>query len=111
MKQRQYMAGQRFRAKRSKKARRRFYDKQGRRCWYCGKGVKAKKFRLEHQVPFADGGSCRLRENIVLACEPCDTEKGRRSIEQYREFLQHKYGVSVQFYRESGRLLKLRQTA
>ena len=106
MKQRTFAANQRFRVKRSKKVRQRFYAKNHRRCWYCGEGVKKKAFRLEHQEPFSIGGSCRLNENIVLACVRCDTEKGRRSVDSYRSYLEQLLQRPVAFYGESGRNLK-----
>ena len=106
MKQREFHAAKKKRVSRSKKDRRRFYDKQKRRCWYCGETVKKKAFRLEHQVPFSRGGSCKLSENIVLACERCDSEKGAKTVEQYRWFMSKVLQRDgIEFFGESGRML------
>jgi 5-methylcytosine-specific restriction endonuclease McrA len=100
----------RRRVSRSKKDRRRFYDKNGRRCWYCGDGVPKKEFILEHQQPFSKGGSCKLKDNIVLSCVRCDSEKASKTVEQYRNYLFAALGQPVEFFGESGRRLKRSET-
>ena len=105
MKLREFGANQRIRSKRSKKTRSRILDKFHRRCWYCGKQLKRKSFRLEHQQPFSKGGSCKVGENVVVACVPCDTEKGNKNVEDFRKYLQKKTGVDViEFFAERVRL-------
>lgn len=87
-------------------ARRRFRvlgEKSKNRCWYCGlPALKMKRMTRDHQIPRAQGGT-RAPENIVLACERCNSEKADMNVETYRGFLQNKKpsGVRVVFYGET----------
>lgn len=76
---------------------------QGGLCWYCGVEVAhstdwtptetgfilnspRRSCAIEHQIPRCNGGT-NAPENLVLACAPCNSQKGRRDVEQYREWL------------------------
>jgi 5-methylcytosine-specific restriction endonuclease McrA len=63
------------------------------RCWYCGLPLKRHcsrrdpRLRTEdHQIPKSKGGEDKPY-NKVLACRKCNEEKGKRNVQQYREFL------------------------
>jgi len=50
---------------------------QGRRCWWCGDGIKGGAFHIDHRVPLAGGGDNELA-NIVISCPRCNLVKGDR---------------------------------
>jgi len=58
-------------------------EKFGRQCCYCG--ATDVPLNIEHIHPRAKGGTNRL-SNLAIACIPCNTKKGTRSIE---DFLAH----------------------
>lgn len=53
-------------------------------CFYCGKRIHRHHITLDHCIPIAAGGEHTL-ENIVMSCRPCNTAKGRQSLDAYRE--------------------------
>jgi 5-methylcytosine-specific restriction endonuclease McrA len=55
-------------------------EKWHRKCAYCGK--QDVPLQVEHIQPRALGGSNRV-SNLTLACEPCNTRKGAKPIEQF----------------------------
>lgn len=55
-------------------------EKWGRVCCYCG--AKDTPLNVEHIHPKAKGGSNRV-SNLAIACIPCNTRKGARSIEDF----------------------------
>lgn len=65
------------RALRSKKRRTVIAALQGFRCYLCGEEFADVALATEeHVVPRALGG--KTRENILMACQPCNVEKGHR---------------------------------
>jgi 5-methylcytosine-specific restriction endonuclease McrA len=48
------------------------------RCQYCGEEFTAKDLTFDHVVPRSRGG-VTCWENVLAACEPCNTLKGNRS--------------------------------
>jgi len=96
------------------KARRAIWDKSGGRCWYCGCELPEKGWHADHFEPlgrqpdlltpvFHEDEDGRLRkvlveekrppahpdrdhpDNLVPACQSCNTIKGMSSIEGFRE--------------------------
>jgi hypothetical protein len=72
------------------------WEKSGGLCWYCGARLyyrdeadtKFKKrlvFTADHLHPRAHGG--RGRANKVPACRSCNSYKGSRSVEQFRQWV------------------------
>jgi 5-methylcytosine-specific restriction endonuclease McrA len=55
-------------------------EKWHRKCAYCGK--QDVPLQVEHIQPRALGGSNRV-SNLTLACEPCNTRKGAKPVEQF----------------------------
>jgi hypothetical protein len=54
---------------------------KGMRCWYCGVPTAA---TIEHVHPQAKGGLSRFRENnLVLACNYCNTRKNTMPVEEF----------------------------
>lgn len=52
-------------------------EKWGRKCAYCG--IQHVPFQIEHIIAKALGGSNNI-SNLTIACEPCNTEKGKLPI-------------------------------
>lgn len=102
MKQRTFAANMRTRSPRNKGARLQLYSQAHRRCWYCGESVPKKAFRLDHQQPFSKGGKCH-RSNLVVACVDCDTRKGAKTLEQFRQYWQGRLEVEFVFYGEDSK--------
>jgi len=48
------------------------------RCQYCGEEFASRDLTFDHVVPRARGGETRW-DNVLAACEPCNTRKGSRS--------------------------------
>jgi 5-methylcytosine-specific restriction endonuclease McrA len=49
-------------------------------CCYCG---KARKLTIDHRLPIARGGT-HARDNLVAACGPCNSRKGKRTDVEFR---------------------------
>ena len=75
-------------------------EKWGRKCSYCG--GKDVPLQIEHIHPRAKGGTNRV-SNLCLACEPCNTRKGTKSVEV---FLAKKPEVLKQILAQAKRPLK-----
>lgn len=56
------------------------------RCHYCKEYVGVDELTLDHVIPVCNGGATTLA-NIVAACSPCNTRKGRRSVEVWLQAL------------------------
>lgn len=60
-------------------------------CWYCGieltlKNGYANSLTKDHQMPTTRGG-LDAHENLVAACRRCNSRKGNRTVEEYRDYL------------------------
>lgn len=60
----------------------------GNICYYCGCEIKDKK-TLDHKIPVTKGGT-NENENLVLSCLHCNTQKGNKTEEEYRKWLNDK---------------------
>lgn len=76
-----------------------------RRCWYCGKKITAKNYSIDHRIPKARGGN-DSKYNRVVACIPCNQDKGSLMIGEYRAVIAYRKGLvkrldrMVQFHGE-----------
>lgn len=69
-----------------------------RTCWYCGS--RSGPWESEHQTPVSRGGGAG--GNIVDACARCNHLKGKLTVEEFREALAARLGVSeVVFWGEA----------
>ena len=50
-------------------------------CGYCGKVIRTHEYTTDHVKPLCQGGKT-VWDNLVLACMPCNKEKGGRTPEQ-----------------------------
>lgn len=56
-------------------------------CHYCGeRPTPGRPHHREHFIPRCRGGT-DLADNIVVACGPCNSTKGRRTVEEARTAL------------------------
>lgn len=53
------------------------YERDQRRCRYCGRRIDSDAIQLDHVIPQSRGGG-RERTNLVLTCSPCNAYKGKR---------------------------------
>jgi hypothetical protein len=99
--------------------RREKWELQGGKCWYCGCDISCDHLRvfddqqklvdpeglapveIEHQVPKSKGGG-DAKDNLVLACKPCNRAKSDRTVDEYRTYLAARVGLSVTFHGERG---------
>lgn len=76
------------------------YEKTGGRCWYCATFHRPfDNWQIEHQLPRARGGSDDLG-NLVLACQECNVQKGKKTVDEYRRALQGKLENRISEARE-----------
>ena len=57
---------------------------QGMKCNYCDQVMD--KYQIDHIVPIARGGDNK-NENLQLLCAPCNRQKGAKTDNEYREYL------------------------
>ena len=90
----------RYRANKHKKRR---GEAQGWRCRYCDADVSGPRMAsVDHTIPLARGGSDEY-ENTQIVCRACNSSKGDRTDEEYREMLgavSVRLGVAPQDVRE-----------
>lgn len=63
------------------------FDDQNGRCFYCGITLSWEVHRdihTDHVLPFSRGGT-NTPENIVLSCEDCNSDKGTKTLEEWRK--------------------------
>lgn len=75
------------------------WNDQGRRCYYCGRAVNRKEWKLDRKNPRgrSDAGSPR---NLAVVCPACKASKGDRTEPEYREWLaERKRWLSEQYQR------------
>lgn len=59
------------------------------RCLYCGYNLnpfKKRGFTYEHMEPQSNGGGHET-ENLYLCCVHCNSQKGKKTVEEYRAYI------------------------
>ena len=54
-------------------------------CYYCNEILTKKTASRDHLLPRCKGG--KTKDNIVLCCKRCNSEKGSMTEDEYREYL------------------------
>lgn len=82
-------------------------------CFYCGllcsprvsdwRWLLPSTATTDHMVPRCRGGSDAPR-NLVTACWRCNLQKGDKTVEEYRHWLENKTGLALVFAGEAGPL-------
>jgi len=63
---------------------------QGGKCYYCRQELDNKgRGHIEHKTPLTRGGH-NTKTNIVISCSKCNLQKGRKTEEEYYEYLGHR---------------------
>jgi len=57
-----------------KSRRRRIFERDGYRCFYCGRVLPDKQLHLDHKVPRSKGGSNK-DDNLLTACGDCNRRR------------------------------------
>lgn len=84
--------------------RKKVYDRDGWRCWYCGKDLtqfttshNANAPTLDHIIPKAlYPDNCQ--DNLRTCCKSCNVEKADLDLEEYRWFLTLKASEAARNY-------------
>jgi len=126
------------------KSRKAIWDKSGGKCWYCGCDLPEKGWHADHLEPIGrrppkithefeeiEGVLKRRRievkrppshperdhiENLVPACQSCNTIKGMGDIEEFRETIQqfigslNKYSTQYKFAKKYGLIVETQQS-
>jgi len=61
-------------------------------CFYCGEPLSLKTRTRDHMLPRSRGGRNR-RDNIVVACKRCNTDKGSLNLQEFRLVMAFRAGV------------------
>ena len=51
-------------------------------CKYCGKSGRKEDMEVDHEIPWAQGGSNELK-NLVISCVHCNRSKGNQTPEEF----------------------------
>ena len=55
--------------------------RDGYACRYCGARPPQKELRVDHIISVKDGGPLTAMDNLVTACDPCNSGKGDRTLD------------------------------
>lgn len=91
----EHTAGRRKKRRRSNNGSSDWIAKTSGHCFYCG---SIQRLTRDHIIPRSKGGGT-FPCNIVAACSPCNGEKGRLSLEEYRAALAYRSHVSHDAFR------------
>ncbi len=58
-------------------------------CFYCEQVIPVGESHLEHKKPISRGGT-NSRRNLVLSCAPCNLRKGKKTHEEFLNYLGRK---------------------
>lgn len=67
-------------------SRKNVYIRDGGSCMYCGKKVSLSSFTFDHVTPKCKGGKT-CWTNIVICCMRCNSQKGRKTADQFKKSL------------------------
>ena len=60
------------------------YERENKKCFYCGKSLKFRQITLDHYLPKSKGGTKEVF-NLVLSCRKCNRLKGNRVPNDYED--------------------------
>lgn len=58
------------------------YEREKKKCFYCGKNLKFRQITLDHYLPKSKGGTEDIF-NLVLSCRKCNRLKGNKIPRNY----------------------------
>lgn len=77
-----------------RKLRLAIFERDYWKCWYCGRQLQSQQCHqadfatVDHRTPEIKGGDQDCG-NLVAACLTCNSQKGNRTIEEYRAYLRY----------------------
>ena len=86
--------------KQTRRVNTKIFQKTGGYCYYCGFQLKILTFTVDHVIPKSKGGSDR-NENLVPACQLCNTTKSNFYVEEFRDWLQIGLKQPICFFGEN----------
>ena len=63
--------------------RRQLYERQNKKCGYCGNKIGFSEVTVDHKIPLSRGGPDCM-DNMICSCKPCNALKGNRTVEEFR---------------------------
>lgn len=57
------------------------YRRDRNQCGFCGKKFHTEDLTIDHIIPKSKGGKM-VWENVILACVPCNSKKGNKTVEE-----------------------------
>lgn len=67
-----------------KEVRRELWERENRRCGYCGIKIGLCEVTVDHKIPLSRGGP-DCRENMVCSCVGCNKLKADKTVEEFRK--------------------------
>ncbi|MDO4803355.1 MAG: HNH endonuclease signature motif containing protein [Lachnospiraceae bacterium] len=67
-----------------KETRRELWERECRKCAYCGMKIGLGEVTVDHKIPLSRGGP-DCRENMVCSCVGCNKLKADRTVEEFRK--------------------------
>lgn len=74
--------------------RRNVYIRDHGKCMYCGKKVGLNNFSFDHYIPKCRGGKTTW-ENILICCTHCNSKKGDRPADKFKEPIRMPYAPKL----------------
>ena len=65
----------------------------GAKCTYCQKELTFREIKIDHKIPVSRGGETTF-ENLTVACQWCNSEKGMKTVEEYDLYLTFKNAMN-----------------
>lgn len=84
----------------TKEQQREIWNKTGGLCCYCGCALnpfKKNGYTYEHINPQANGGG-HDEENLFPCCKSCNSQKGPKTLKEYREYMAKKEGKKTRVF-------------
>jgi hypothetical protein len=72
------------------------YQRDGKRCSYCGRRKSKKDLRIDHIVPFVSGGKTEI-SNLAVACHDCNAAKRDNSLKEFCRIV-NRYSIGSRHY-------------
>lgn len=66
---------------------------QNNKCFYCKTDI-SKNYTVDHKLPLCRGGLNEV-ENIVMSCIKCNARKGKKTSEEFLEYLKNYNNLSI----------------
>lgn len=84
----------------SKSKRLKIAEKCNWHCAYCGLKLSHSTLVIDHVIPKYDGGSNDI-SNLLPSCISCNSTKGKKTLEQFRFFIEFRNAVPEMTFNQS----------